>query len=89
MDDEPVQYMLTTVDNPFNPFTQYDEWLVYDEDHGYYTNSLLARIVHSSDELSDADQNVARENAINEIIQENVLGIYRKVSKNFVGPEDM
>ena len=22
------EIMLTTIDNPFNPFTQYDEWLI-------------------------------------------------------------
>lgn len=84
MTDRSVQHMLTTVDNPFNPFNQYDEWLAYDEGHAYHTNSLLARIVLSSEELSEADQNVARENAIDEIILENVLGIYRKV----VDPRD-
>ena len=76
---ELVQHMLTTVDNPFDPFVQYDEWLGYDESMEYYTNSLLARIVISSDEISYADQNVAREAAIDEIITENVLGLYRKV----------
>ena len=82
------QHMLTTIDNPFNPFTKYDEWLAYDEGHGYYTNGMLARIVISSDELSDADQNAVREAAIDEIILENVNGIYRKVSKTFVGLGD-
>lgn len=81
MTDRSVVHMLTTVDNPFDPFSQYDEWLAFDEALGYHTNSLLARIVLSSDELSDADQNVARENAISEIILENVSGIHRSVSQ--------
>jgi len=75
---DPV-HMLTTVDNPFNPFTEYDEWLSFDESHGYFTNSLLARIVVSSDDMSEAVQNYARESAIDEIVKENVLGLYRKV----------
>ena len=79
---ELTEHMLTTVDNPFNPFTEYDEWNAYDEALGYYTTSFLARIVKSSDDLSEADKNVAIENAIDEIVEENVLGLYRKVSSD-------
>ena len=75
-------HMLTTVDNPYNPFTQFNEWYAYDEAKGYKTTSFLARIVVTSDELSEADQSVAIENAIDEIVRENVLGLYRKVSLN-------
>lgn len=75
-----VESMLSTVDNPFNPFTEYEEWRVFDEAHGYYTSQFLARIVKSSDELSDTDQSVAIETAITEIVEENVLGLYIKVT---------
>ena len=76
--------MLTTIDNPFNPFTQWDEWLRYDEDHGYYTNGYLARISKASDDLSDADYDAENERAIDEICKFNLLGIYRKVYRNSV-----
>lgn len=36
---------LTTKDNPFSYFDQYDEWLAYDQDKGYFTNALVARIM--------------------------------------------
>lgn len=77
-------HMLTTVDNPYDPFTRYDEWSQYDEAHGYYTSALLARITKSSDELSEADQDLAIEDAIDEIIQENTLGLYRKVEQTAI-----
>lgn len=80
--DNPTEYMLTTVDNPFNPFTQFDEWLSFDTRAGYHTNSFLARIVKTSDDLSEADQSLAIQQAIDEIVQENVLGLYKKVSRN-------
>lgn len=73
-------HMLTTTDNPFDPFTQFDEWYAYDEALGYHTCSFLARIVKTSDELSEADQDFAIEEGIDEIVRENVLGIYRKVA---------
>ena len=75
------EYALTTVDNPFNPFTQWDEWYAYDARHGYHTPSFLARIAFTSDDLSEADQAAAIQSAIDEIVRENILGIYRKVSR--------
>lgn len=71
--------MVTTVDNPYNPFIDYDEWYAFDESHGYYTPALLARVARLSDALSDADEDNAIQIAIDEIVSENVLGIYRKV----------
>ena len=79
-----TSYMLTTLDNPFNPFTNFDEWYEYDESAGYHTTSYLARIVQTSDELSDADQDVAIDNAILEIVTENILGIYIRVTEDYV-----
>lgn len=68
--------MLTTVDNPWNPFTNFDEWDTWDREQGYYTSGLLARITRSSDELSDADQDLALKQAIEEIVAENVSGVH-------------
>lgn len=73
------EVMLTTIDNPFDPFTQFDEWKAFDEQKGYFTCAYLARIVKTSDELSEADEDLAIEQAIDEIVRLNVLGIYRKV----------
>jgi len=73
--------MLTTIDNPFDPFTQFDEWLAFDEDNGYYTCAYLARVTITSDELSEADEELAIEDAIDEIIKYNVLGLYKRVIK--------
>ena len=36
--------MITTIDNPYNPFTQFDEWYAFDEGKGYCTSGYLARI---------------------------------------------
>ena len=78
---EPTEYMLTTVDNPYNPFTRYDEWLEYDISMGYNTSSFLARVAKVSDELSEPDQTLAIQQAIEEIAYENVSGMWRKVTK--------
>lgn len=78
---EDSDIMLTTVDNPFNPFTRFREWLAYDMNMGYNTPSYLARVCKFSYELSDADQSQAICDAIREIATENVNGLYRIVSR--------
>lgn len=72
-------HMLTTIDNPYNPFTQFDEWLQYDRSSGYHSLEFLARVTITSNELSDSDQDLALETAIDEIVRENVNGMYTKV----------
>lgn len=75
------EFMLTTIDNPFDPFTQFDSWYQFDVEKGYNTCSYLSRIAFTSDELSDEDNNEAINQAMNEIIAYDFLGIYKKVSK--------
>lgn len=77
-----IEYMLTTVDNPFDPFTQFEEWFAWDRRAGYNTPSLLARITKLSDDLSEPDQALAIANAIDEIVYENVSGMFKKVSRS-------
>ncbi|QGZ17298.1 hypothetical protein SEA_GIANTSBANE_94 [Arthrobacter phage Giantsbane] len=74
--------MITTTDNPFSPFTEWDEWKKWDEAHGYYTCEYLARVTRSSDELSLSDQELAIEDAINEIALHNITGTYKVVTQS-------
>lgn len=74
--------MLTTVDNPYNPFVQFDEWYAFDQQKGYYTTEYVARIANTSIELSDADYIAEVNDALDEILFFDVLGIYRKVTKD-------
>lgn len=75
-----MKCMLTTDDNPFNPLEQFDEWYAFDESKGYCTSGYLARICKTANDLSKDDQELAVEDAIDEIISLNPGGIYRKVS---------
>lgn len=77
-----MESMLTTVDNPYDPFTNFDEWYAYDYRKGYHTPGLLARVAVVSDELSEADYDLAVESAIDEIVSENVSGIHKKVTRS-------
>jgi hypothetical protein len=84
-----VVHMLTTIDNPFDPFMQFDEWYEWDQSSGYYTTQYLARLTITSSELSDVDQDLAIESAIDEIVRENITGTYKKVAApaNWVADE--
>ncbi len=60
--------MLTTIDNPFNPFKQWDEWQAFDEQNGYNTCALLGRIATISDSLSDVENEEIINDAMKSIV---------------------
>ena len=61
-------FMLSTNDNPYSPYTQYEEWYALDVALGHNTCSLLARSVADSDELSETDSDLAYEQGVASII---------------------
>lgn len=71
--------LLSTKDNPYNPWTEWDSWYAWDEQEGYHSLSLLARVAKTSDELSKTLQDEAFEDAITMIVTENVSGVHIKV----------
>ena len=71
--------MLTTVDNPFDPFEQFTSWFMFDEEKGYHTCSYLGRIARTSDQLSEEENELENERAIDEILKYNFRNIYKKV----------
>ena len=70
---------LTTLDNPYDYFTQFDEWNAFDMAKGYNTCSYLARIALTSTEMSDKDYEDAVEDAVNEALRLNITGNYKKI----------
>ena len=73
--------MLTTFDNPFDPFEQFTDWFMFDVEKGYNTCSYLARIAKLTEDMSDQEVNDEIERAIDEIIQYDFMNIYKKVTK--------
>ena len=72
---------LTTYDNPFDPFTQFDSWFAFDTENGYYTCSRIARLTNLTDDMSEVERNEEIERAIDKIIEIDVLDIYKKVKR--------
>ena len=75
------EFMLTTIDNPFDPFEQFTSWFLFDVEKGYYSCSRLARIANLSDELSEKEVDEEIERAIDEIIKYDFTTIYKKVKR--------
>lgn len=72
---------LTTVDNPYDPDTQFTSWYLYDKEKGYDSCDYLARIARTSNQLSDEENVDEIERAIDEIVHYDFLDIYKKVVK--------
>lgn len=74
-------YAITTFDNPYDPFDEFAQWFMFDEEKGYHTTAYLGRIARTSSEFSDAENNAEVERAIDEIIKYDYQNIYRKVTR--------
>ena len=72
---------LTTFDNPFDPFEQFDSWYQFDSDKGYNSCSLLDRVARTSDQLSEYENDQEIERAIDEIIKYDFMNVYKKVKQ--------
>lgn len=71
---------LTTVDNPYDPFEDFDHWFLFDVVNGYNSCSYLARIATTSDQLTDEENLKEINRAIDEIVSLNPT-LYKKVEK--------
>lgn len=79
-------YRLSTADNPYDPFTQFDQWFLFDNEKGYNSCAYLARIVdqliNNSDEFDDENDPELIEKAIDEILKYDFTENYIKVAQN-------
>ena len=78
---------LTTFDNPFDPFEQFDSWFMFDVGKGYNTCSHIARVIDTlcdyySNDLTQQEEDEINEEAIDRIISLDFMHIYKKVYRN-------
>ena len=76
-------FAITTIDNPFSPFTQFDEWFSYDVFHGHRTCEKLATLANTSIYLSEEENDSEISAAIDKMIEIEPL-LYKKVFENSV-----
>ncbi len=51
-----MKVMLSTIDNPFNPFEDFNSWFLFDVEKGYNSCSYLARIAKTSNEFTEEEE---------------------------------
>ena len=76
-----MKVMLTTIDNPFDPFDDFTSWYMYDVESGHGTCAYLARIAKTSDQLTEKENDEEIERAIDEIIEHDFMNIYVKLKR--------
>ena len=76
-----TEVMLTTFDNPYDPFDDFVKWWLFDNEMGYNTCGKIARIAKSSEEFSSIEDKRETERAIDEIIDHDFLNIYKKLTR--------
>ena len=72
------KYMLTTFDNPYNPFVDFVSWYMFDCENGYNTSSHLARIVNIDNEMTQKEVDEERNRAIDLMLKYDFEGNYFK-----------
>lgn len=77
-----AKFMLTTIDNPYDPNTDFDSWFNYDVDKGYNSCAYLDRVAPTSDQLTEQENDLLISQGIDRIIAFDPLNIYTKVEVN-------
>lgn len=81
------EVMLSTMDNPYNPFDNFEQWYMFDELKARQENrptccGYLARVDYSSDEVSEAEQIQTMNDIIDEILTLNLSGKFIKLTRS-------
>ena len=76
------EYALTTMDNPYDPFEQFESWFLFDTEKGYNSCSYLARIAQTTDDMTEIEKNTEIERAIDEILMYDFTNMRKKVKRN-------
>lgn len=63
-----VQHLPSTDDNPYNPFTHFDEWYAYDTSHNHNSLGIMARLARQSPGLTDEENSQEIEQAIDVMV---------------------
>ena len=72
---------ITTEDNPFDPFDDFDNWYKFDESKGYCTSGYLARYFDTdTSDMSDDEYEARLAIAIDKILKNDFMGQYFKVT---------
>lgn len=81
-------FMLSTVDNPFNPFDDFTSWYMFDCEKGHNTSSRIARIANIDSEMTQKEVEEERIRAMDLIFRHDFEDKYIKVFENQAKPTE-
>ena len=73
-----TEFMLTTTDNPYNPFEQFALWNLFDKEHGHNTCELIARLSKISFDMTQKEENEDYDRVVEFIIMHDPHDKYKK-----------
>lgn len=83
--NEVKETALTTIDNPYSPFSQFDDWYSYDTEKGYdccgYLDRMKSLMKEDTTYLSPEKEDTILDNIIDIIVNNDPTGMYVKVQK--------
>lgn len=69
-----TNYYITTVDNPYDPTTNLDEWLTFDRFKGYNTCERLASLDKTSDRNTEQENDDAILDSMEKMVEVGAVG---------------
>ena len=77
-----ADYMVTTMDNPWNPFTHYHKWLDYDSEYGYNTDQWIYILSKTSSDLVKEEMEEQIDAGVDRLLELDPFGLHVKVYEN-------
>lgn len=75
------KHMLTTLDNPFDPFDDFVHWHMFDCEKHHFTSSRIARIANIDSEMTEKEVDDEMERAMDLIVKYDFEDKYIKVQE--------
>lgn len=80
-------YMLSTLDNPFDPFDDFTSWYMFDCEKGHNTSSRLARIANLNDEMTQKEREEEMDRAMDIIVKYDLEEKYVKIHEKQIATD--
>ena len=81
-----TEYMLTTFDNPYDPFEQFNQWLMFDKEKGYDSCERLMRLANISDDMTQKEIDEEVDRAMDRLIDLDFTNTFKKVKRTVATP---
>ena len=74
-----TSYMLTTIDNPFDPYDDFTSWYMFDCEKGHNTSSRIARLADLDSEMTEKEIDDEMDRVMDFIVLHDLEDKYIKV----------